>query len=169
MISLEQNELSQAFPLEPVPTSSTLTVSHGDDVDKDVSVLHGKRWDQLKPGNFRLHFEVVCWLTPQAFRYYLAAIINCSLIELDSQGELIETELVVDYTIRMIPESNIKDVEDRLSAIWSLFSERQLSVVRKWIEKLAKYQDAMPVSSETLIAALDKRTTKNAGDSRGSP
>lgn len=157
----ERHELRKAFPLEPIPSSSDLTDSFGDDVDDDLSVLKGKRWDALQPHDFRFHFEVVCWLTPAAFRYYFPAIVNCSLNEIYLGGSLNETELVVDYTARLLIKSDSEDIENRSQAIWNAFSEEQMETVRQWIGELAKYSDALPVSSETLNGAIDERLSRS--------
>jgi len=157
MTRLDLNALRNAFPLEPIPKSSELTESFGADVDDDLSVLRGRSWDALAPQDFRFHFEVVCWLSPKAFRYYLPSIIKCSLEELDSDNSLSETELVVDYTLRMLVKAESEKIENRCQSIWNSFSADQMMVVRRWIEVLATCPDALPLSAESLITAINLR------------
>jgi hypothetical protein len=157
MNELDVKSLKEKFPLEPIPRAADLTDSFGNDVQDDLSILQGKRWDQIDPSDFRFHFEIVCWLTPSAFRYYLPAIIACSIDELRSCGHLSETELVVDYTLKMLVRAESEKVETRYSEMWSALSGDQMRVVRKWVSVLAKQPEALPISSEDLSVAIDER------------
>lgn len=158
MTTLDPDVLQNAFPLEPIPSPDGLTDSFGDDVEDDLSILKGRRWDALEPQDFRFHFEVVCWLTPDAFRYYLPAIIKCSLAELEADSALSETELAVDYTLRMLIRSDSEKIEGRCTAIWQTFSVEQMAMVRRWIEALATRPHTLPSSAESLCAVIDQRT-----------
>lgn len=157
MTKLNFDVLSNAFPLEPIPKSSELTESFGPDVEDDLSVLRGRSWDAIAPQDLRFHFEVVCWLSPKAFRYYLPSIIKCSLEELYSDSSLGETELVVDYTLRMLVKAESEKVEDRCQSIWASLSSEQMMVVRRWIDVLATFPDALPLSAESLKSAINLR------------
>jgi hypothetical protein len=157
MTKLDLDALRKAFPLEPIPKPSELTESFGSDVEDDLSVLEGRSWDSIKPQDFRFHFEVVCWLSPKAFRYYLPSIIKCSLEELHSDNSLSETELVVDYTLRMLVKTEIEEIEKRCQSIWKALSSEQIIVVRRWVQALATCPDALSLSAESLNTAINLR------------
>lgn len=151
------DEIALAFPLSPIPdpAKGELTDSFGDDVEKDLAILWGRRWDEIACEAFRLHFEVVCWLTPQGFRYYLPSIIKCSLHELATTGKLVNTELVVDYALGFLLPTNSPILYNRRRDLWRGLTSDQIGVVKDWILNLSMVPDALPGEKLELVEMLD--------------
>ena len=119
-------ELHRLFPKHPCPSGSlnVLSNSSGPDVEDDLSIISGRYWEDVCAEDFRLHFEIPCWLSSSAFHYYLPSIIKASLVELLQKGRLDATDLVVDY---------VASSYDANGDAWQTFSPPQFEIVTSWL------------------------------------
>jgi len=167
---MEPEDLTRCFPIEPIPPCNTeaLSDSFGADVEDDLAILRGRKWNEIVPEEFRFHFEVMFCLRPEAFRYYLPAVIQCSLKELTDQGSLKNTELIVDCTLSLLVDSDNDQLAKRRSNLWKCFSNDQLNIISQWVVKLDEYPDTLPYDQTVILKAIKNRRQKGARNkSRG--
>lgn len=132
MKDLSLDYIAVSFPLEPILGEIELICSNIKDVEAREETLPflGKRWDEVNPVQFWDNFACISFFTPQAFKYYLAALIKCSLEDYEL------TSLCVSKLLSNLDSDFLGDLASWQYEYWILFSEDQLDLIRKWFAKL---------------------------------
>jgi hypothetical protein len=80
----------RAFANTVPPSSAIFSTAHDEGA---ANLLEKARWEDIQPGQLRLHSAAVNFLTPPAFAYFLPAFIVASLSEPGVRDSLLESIL----------------------------------------------------------------------------
>lgn len=110
-----------------------------------ISKLH---WEDTSSDMWERCFDVISWLSPLAFCYYLPGIMISAIK--DNEPDLI----VVISIISMLDRSPNPDYWDEFFIKrWTLLTPDECSVVQRWIFWLSSFTTSM--NSDSLIRALE--------------
>ena len=97
--------------------------------------VFNKNWDELTSDILEKNFEVLNWLSPEDFCYYIAGVIYVSINE--NNPEL----LVINSIINILNRScNLSYWDENFSKRWTLFNNSELDVIYEWIIWLSSHK-----------------------------
>jgi hypothetical protein len=140
--------IEQAFRHRQVPilfsVSEELAVHELDDV---MSFL-GKPWSSITATQLERHFEVVYWLTPDAFCYYLPGIFSAGIKEN-------KPSLIVNHSlVGMLDRSPTPDSwDDFFEARWLQLTPMECEATQEWLLWLASFENSH--SEHSLTRAFE--------------
>lgn len=154
---MDVEKLANIFPLEPPDWREVaLTDSSGHDVDDDIKCLIGRQWNEMELLDLRIHFEVFLWLSPEAFQYYIPALIWLSEQEVETYGYVNDTALAVDYALSFLSEVGSEDTLIWRAQRWAKFSNSGLDCIIAWITRFEALPSFLTLEPPQLISALTK-------------
>lgn len=109
MIDRLINQLDKLSPLHPVPDPERLEFPDDGEASETCAFLKGRTWKQIRMDELRLHWDVVAWLDPACFHYYLPSVMLCSLQEWKHSRRISDMELPVDSVFYYIAKGNVFD------------------------------------------------------------
>ncbi len=116
----------------------------------EVLAIAGKDWRELSGDILEDNFEVLNWLTPEAFCYYLAGVLYVSVKE--NSPNL----LVVDSIINMLDRSPDPAYwNDLFSQRWLLLNPTEVDVLSDWILWLADSKMHDDISLSRCLDCLE--------------
>ena len=105
------------------------------DEREEIESIINKNWDELTSDILEKNFEVLNWLFPEDFCYYIAGVIYVSINE--NNPEL----LVINSIINMLDRScNLSYWDENFSKRWTLFNNSELDVIYEWIIWLSSHK-----------------------------
>ncbi|WP_151192236.1 hypothetical protein [Desulfomicrobium orale] len=105
------------------------------DEREEIESIINKNWDELTSDILEKNFEVLNWLSPEDFCYYIAGVIYVSINE--NNPEL----LVINSIINMLDRScNLSYWDENFSKRWTLFNNSELDVIYEWIIWLSSHK-----------------------------
>lgn len=105
------------------------------DEREEIESIINKNWDELTSDILEKNFEVLNWLSPEDFCYYIAGVIYVSINE--NNPEL----LVINSIINMLDRScNLSYWDENFSKRWTLFNNPELDVIYEWIIWLSSHK-----------------------------
>ena len=111
------------------PNSFKITDSYGDAIS-ETKPFQGLFWMDVRPILFKENFEVFCFFSPQAFCYYMPALVKCSLEDFNS------CELATDSVIGLLnPQTSFSaEIAAWRRDRWSHLTKEQFEVIVEWLE-----------------------------------
>jgi hypothetical protein len=124
--------LSAAFRDVTVPPDQELVASdrYWDEVQGSEPLVnpHWLKWDEVPPETLMSNFDVLCFLSPVAYRFYLAAFVHCALKNQDRYL------MLADYArYGLPPASQGSSVVDFSGSKFEHFTPEQISVVERFV------------------------------------
>lgn len=115
---------------------------------QSVFLLKGLQWEQVSVDFWETHADVLSWLDPASFCYYLPSVLVASVLE----GDL-SLSGVHSLIIQLDRSQDQSLWSNHFYARWSLLSGDELIAVRAWIEWITA-QKKVPFDDTSLIRAL---------------
>jgi hypothetical protein len=125
-----RQEIIDAFREVPVPVARRLIKPHTGDPQGAGELrraLAGKPWDSLSAGFLNEYWAAFCYLSAEAYRYYVPALLVASLDRLSAQDKIVHSTVygLVPSTRALYYEGNDADFDYHIS----LFTDRQYAAV----------------------------------------
>lgn len=152
IISYER--LHEAFPPEIMPDAPLVNSTLGTEPEDATRVFRGKRWDELRAKDFNYTTTDMCFLETAWERYYLPAVISCSMAELQAEGKLIDTSIAVDHIFLRI-DSYTYPACHAVSNLRGEFSLPQAQIIRDWVYAILLQTGDLSDSADHLITFLE--------------
>jgi hypothetical protein len=111
--------------------------------------IAGYQWVDVAPAFWESHSDVVSWLSPTAFCYYLPSILLAS-IEQDWPNLSAVHSLM--FMLDRTPDREFWD--SHFEARWSLLKRAELAAVQAWLEWLSDQPEAAFDETSLIRAAL---------------
>ncbi|MFC5474673.1 hypothetical protein [Paraherbaspirillum soli] len=127
----------------------------------DVLAISRLDWREVTSEKWEQYFDVICWLSPLAFCFYLPGIFKATID--DNEPNLI----VVGSIVSMLDRSPKPEWwDDFFLPRWTLLTEPECRVTQEWILWLSNFgnaalsDDALERSLQTLELLISKRGKK---------
>lgn len=115
---------------------------------ESLSFIGALSSEKVTSENWERYSDVISWLSPEAFCYYLPGILEASIK--DDKPTLI----VVESIIAMLDRSPTPEWWDRFFLDrWILFTKKEFNVIQEWIVWLSSI-DPPAFDDDSLIRAL---------------
>lgn len=142
------SELERAFGWRELPSKYTNSRELDISEQESLNSIAGLTWNNVTGGDWEKSYDVMSWMCPEAFCYYLPGVMLSSYRE----GE--PNLIVVSNIIAMLDRGvNEEWWEERFTDRWTLLTQGELSVVEKWVWWLSSHDD-ISESESSLLQAL---------------
>lgn len=120
-----RQKLRDAFPLDPIPEYIEMRSVYACDSKEATEKFMGKAWNSISAGLLKQHYDAFFYLTPEAFRYYLAGLLDAQL-----RGE--DVGLAIDAALdQLIRSPDYDNWDDFFCSRWMGFNSNQLEIIEE--------------------------------------
>lgn len=124
--------ISEAFSSRLKPKNFTNSLQLSESEISDLNVFSQYEWQNITSDILEKYFDVISYLNPEAYRYYIAGIMKLSVEE--NCADFIAVNTVIGALDR---SPNITYWDDYFLERWSGFSVQEYEVIEEWVIYLA--------------------------------
>jgi len=120
-----RQKLRNSFPLEPIPEHIEMRSVHASDSIEATEGFMEKAWDSISAALLKRHYDAFFYLTPEAYRYYLAGLLDAQL-----RGE--DVGLAIDAALdQLIRSPDYESWDASFCSRWMGFNVNQLETIKE--------------------------------------
>lgn len=143
--------IEKAFSSRQYPEVLCFPDKLSEDEYKEVKNFNSLRWQEIDKTLLQKNYSVIFLFSPEAFCYYLPAIMSISIKEKNGYDLII-----VDSLISQLDRSPIPDYWDNfLIDRWSLLKKEEFKAVQSWLIWLSEDDEMSANDLHSLDRAFD--------------
>jgi hypothetical protein len=145
-------QVRAAFSQRTRPDKATESSDLTKDEHAALYEIFQRDWRETTAAEWERLFDVVSWLSPEAYCYYLPGIMLATIER--NQPNLIASASVL-FAIDRTPSIELWD--DFFVARWTLFNREELEAIKAWIYWLSTFDDFMldDTSQARILVNID--------------
>lgn len=130
--------ISSSFEHRPIPSELTLSKQLTDDEYSEINSFQNKYWSEITCEQLDYFYDIIFWLSPEAFCFYLPGILSAGIKE--DRTDL----LIYSSILGMLDRSpNPAYWDNFFLERWPLLTESECKAVQDWVLWLASNEETV--------------------------